>query len=427
MTSDMDLCLIGAGPQALAVALHARAAAPDLRIRAIDPAGRWLATWVRTFAALEIPHLRSPGVHHPHPRASAWGEFRRNRALSAIGRYDLPTTAGFAQFCTECIDRADLHHAVEPGFVERVVRRGTRLAVEMAGGHVVVADHVVSATNPRRPRVDPVFTGVVDRNDAVRHSSSIDLRSCDVAGRTVLVVGGGLTAFHLVSGALARGARVVLVARRPLRARPFDVDPGWLGPKYLDGYARISEPAERLRRALDARDGGSMTPEALARLRSLARWGQVTVLECRMVTRLSTRADGYEVGVTDTDSRTLTFRVDQIWLATGSEPTVDADPVLAAMREEHRPPTVHGLPCLDRDLRWPGTPLHIVGALATLELGPAAGNLWGARQAAARVTRAVVGEERWFAHEHRWSGLVWTPRNTNRRSHSRREATPSPA
>ena len=39
-----------------------------------------------------------------------------------------------------------------------------------------------------------------------------------------MVVGGGLTAGHLVLGALKRSARVTLVARRPIVERNFDVE-----------------------------------------------------------------------------------------------------------------------------------------------------------------------------------------------------------
>ncbi len=35
--------------------------------------------------------------------------------------------------------------------------------------------------------------------------------------------------------------------------------------------------------------------------------------------------------------------------------------------------------------------MYLTGRLAAIELGPAAGNLWGARVAALRITRALTG------------------------------------
>lgn len=47
-------------------------------------------------------------------------------------------------------------------------------------------------------------------------------------------------------------------------------------------------------------------------------------------------------------------------------------------------------PVLGPDLRWPGTPVHLMGGLTALQVGPAARNLFGGREAARRICRAVV-------------------------------------
>ncbi len=52
---------------------------------------------------------------------------------------------------------------------------------------------------------------------------------------------------------------------------------------------------------------------------------------------------------------------------------------------------IDGVPVPDAGLRVGAPPVHVMGRLATIELGPAAGNLWGARMAARRITRAVTG------------------------------------
>ena len=50
-----------------------------------------------------------------------------------------------------------------------------------------------------------------------------------------------------------------------------------------------------------------------------------------------------------------------------------------------------GSPVLDSLLRVPGTKVHLAGRAATLQLGPTAGNLSGARHAAMAVVTAVFG------------------------------------
>jgi hypothetical protein len=79
--------------------------------------------------------------------------------------------------------------------------------------------------------------------------------------------------------------------------------------------------------------------------------------------------------------------VDYLVAATGSKASVDDLPLLS-----HLPPvrTCGGLPVLTQDLQWAqDVPLFVVGALAALELGPAAYNLGGARDGAERVANAL--------------------------------------
>ena len=70
-----DIPIIGAGPQALTMVTHLLKKKKKMRDRlnaglspgfqVFDPSGTWLAQWHRQFPAQEIPHLRSPAVHHP--------------------------------------------------------------------------------------------------------------------------------------------------------------------------------------------------------------------------------------------------------------------------------------------------------------------------------------------------------------------------
>ena len=79
-----------------------------------------------------------------------------------------------------------------------------------------------------------------------------------------------------------------------------------------------------------------------------------------------------------------TLEADRVWLATGTTPDIGAFRYLAV-------PVVHGLPITDDGLRLGAHPVHVMGRLATLTLGPAAGNLWGAQRAASRITKAITG------------------------------------
>jgi hypothetical protein len=51
---------------------------------------------------------------------------------------------------------------------------------------------------------------------------------------------------------------------------------------------------------------------------------------------------------------------------------------------------VNDWPVLASDLRWPGSAVHVMGGLSALQIGPAARNLFGGREAAQRICRAVI-------------------------------------
>jgi lysine/ornithine N-monooxygenase len=86
-------------------------------------------------------------------------------------------------------------------------------------------------------------------------------------------------------------------------------------------------------------------------------------------------------------------RYDRVILATGFEARPPADGVVAATASaEGLPVNSEGYPALDRSLRW-GKGLYVASALAELELGPMAPNIYGAHAAARRILPALAGDE----------------------------------
>ncbi len=91
------------------------------------------------------------------------------------------------------------------------------------------------------------------------------------------MVGGGLTAGHLALGALKRGWRVDLVARRAVTYKLFDSAPGWIGPKYMAGFHRETDWRRRRNMIAKARGGGAMTEEIRSQLAPYRRSGQLKI------------------------------------------------------------------------------------------------------------------------------------------------------
>jgi cation diffusion facilitator CzcD-associated flavoprotein CzcO len=373
--------IVGAGPQGLTTAAHLVGSGVDPgTITVVDPTGDWLVGWCTAMRRLGIAHLRSPSVHHPHPNPYALSDFARaaRRSHELHHRYGLPSTALFEDFCRRVITEAALGDAVERGRVVAVDGDGQ---VTLESGAELDADHVVWATDPSVLPDVATLSGVVDHwPDAapVTH------------GSTVAVVGGGLSAAHVVRSAVASGAHVEWLVRRDPVVRDFDTDPGWLGPKEMSRFLALDDMSARLQAVLDARGGGSVPAWILDEIVRDEHRGAV----CRRVGHVDVRvSDGRPM--VEVDGRRV--ECDRVVLALGTAPAVAADPALADLCRRSGTDVVGGRPVLDHVLRLPSSVVHVVGRLAQLHLGPTAGNLSGARRGAAQVVGAVVGVDAMFA------------------------------
>ena len=128
-----------------------------------------------------------------------------------------------------------------------------------------------------------------------------------------------------------------------------------------------------------------MPPWARRALAHLEQGGAIEVLRNSPLVAFDADDSGVHVRL-----RAVERQADEVWLATGFEQDARANPLLARLAARHPIPVHDGIPDLDDDLAWGGTPVHVLGAPAALVLGPTAGNLHGQRRGAHRVARVVV-------------------------------------
>lgn len=397
----VDIAIIGAGPQALTLVTHLLQKKESMRNRfvVLDPAGDWLQQWQHQFAAYNIPHLRSPAVHHPDPDPHALRTFAESRSSELFPPYDLPGTQLFHDFCQEVIRRWGLQERVIPAQVQEIERfhqmGWQRFRLGLADGRVLTAKRVVLAIAGGEPNIPPWAQTLPPNTPSNRllHSDRVDLRDLpQLTGETILIVGSGLTSGHLALGAIARGAKVIMMARRTFYEKLFDAEPGWLGPKYLKGFHAEPDWETRWQMTQAARNGGSLTPAVLTQLRRREREGKLSFYEQCEVQSVAWQGNAWRVtcnhsGVHDCIAQQAIAR---IWLATGSTLDVNRWPLLAHIRATHPLPLVNGLPVLDEKLRWRGSNLFIMGGAAALQLGPVARNLFGGRLASNRIVPALI-------------------------------------
>ncbi|BBC22306.1 FAD/NAD(P)-binding protein [Pseudanabaena sp. ABRG5-3] len=390
---DTDIAIIGAGVHALTLTMHLLQKRQDLRekILVFDPSGDWLTQWHRQFAAQEIPHLRSPIVHHPDPNPFALRRFAETHPNELFPPYDLPSTKLFRDFCQNAIASQQLSERLMAAKVislEPILspRRGFRLG--LSHGKSITAKRVVLATNNSIKQIPHWVERIAPNypSDRLVHSSDLNLASQRLAGETILIVGGGLTSGHLALGAIARGAKVLLLSRRQFKEKLFDADAGWLGPKYLKGFHAETNWEKRREMVLTARDGGSMTPSVMTQLRREHHQGRLEFHpECE-VAQAQWHSSYWQIACTDG----MELTCDHLWLATGTRFDAKAEPLLHQIMEQYPQPLINGFPILDEHLRWHDCELFIMGGLAALRVGPTARNISGARMASDRIVPALT-------------------------------------
>lgn len=392
-----EILIVGAGPAGLASALALTCHGFGDRVRVVDPSGTWLAAWRRRFAAQDIPILRSPAVHHPHPDPFALLQHAGDHGLVASGGTQLPTTSLFDGFIDHIVEAAGLVDRVEATTLDALDLddRGFP-TVRLGNSEEARPDRVVLATNSRHPRI-PSSLAEIARDAAARDAAvpkvagpdSASLEATPVGGH-VVVIGAGLSAAHLAIGAVRRGAYVTLLARHRLRVRRFDTHPSWLGPKKRRPFEQEPDPFVR-RRTIDTARGGGSIPARYHR--ELLRCDEAGLLDLRervaLVEAVPDRGGCVRLVLDDGS----TVVANAVWCATGGDVDVTRDELCRPLLERTSVTVAGGLPELDQDLSWPGTSVHQVGFAAGLRLGPVAGNLIGHRRAALRIVAGLLGRD----------------------------------
>ena len=384
------------------------------------------------------------------------------RAQGYTGPYTLPGTKLFLDFCRAQVERYNLGGAVRRDVVREVrlleapsVGAPCSFEVRLEGGEALRASRVVVATGPGLKLqglrcnlpwwCDEALTAAAaaasERDKAAGASPCLaERRLCHssqllpslgaptgeaadatgaahdgahelaeggtgaLAGKRVLVVGGGQSAGHLALFALGSGsAHVAVATRRPIQLKPFDVDLPLIGEergKQLAAFWREPDAQAKLRFIRGVRGGGSMAHEVFHGMIGLGAAGSRLTLKQECEVSSARWRDAADAGDDDGGGGGGHFEVnfddgsggayDLIWLATGGDLDVSHHPLLAYIHEQRPISLANGLPELQPDLAWAAdVPLYVLGGFAQLQLGPDALNLAGCRAGSVRVATVL--------------------------------------
>jgi hypothetical protein len=251
------------------------------------------------------------------------------------------------------------------------------------------------------PLIDAGLHGSVSHVFAKSNSSHLKLFPEHVLKKvqahqwtSVAVVGGGLTSAQITATAASAGiSKVYHLMRSSLKVKHFDLSLPWVG-KYknyhLASFWSADDDEERWEMLKEAKGGGSITPEYRKILTGLVKQGRLELREYTQITGAQWD-DETRAWKLETQPPIEGLHVDCIIYATGVPLDLRDIPALKCLQESATIKTVGGMPCLTNDLMWnKDMPLFFTGRLAGLRLGPAAGNLEGARQGAERIAWKIA-------------------------------------
>lgn len=309
----MPLLIIGSGRAALTLVSHL----PEHMLNravVVDPSGNWLETWALRCLRQGVTYLRTPVTQVPFQSCTGLQDFiakRGNREVDAVqssARYvPLPSCRAFAEYCNAQVELSQRFRRVR--MIEDTVvdlehiiggSGSSAIRVTLSSGQSMEAAQVVHAARWSTPVVpswmveaklfshgavggppghgtpkaheqhdeDGGILGVEQRrggrgigdinNDTLATLADVDVRTADVKGRSVVVVGGGMGACTLATAALRQGAnRVTLLCRGIIRRREQECDVAYFGNKGLAKFRAVQEPTKRLEILREAKGGFS--------------------------------------------------------------------------------------------------------------------------------------------------------------------------
>ncbi|MES1947185.1 hypothetical protein C84B14_07550 [Salinisphaera sp. C84B14] len=361
-----DWLIIGGGMHGAFAAQAITAAGPAARLAVLDdrPA---LADWQRRADACGMTYLRSSNAHHLGRRADAL------RAFAAANGFDSGHELGYYRRPSRALFEAHARHALAGP--ARIATRGQRIErmpqgwrVHATNGQIYDTRRLVLALGPNAP-YRPV--GAADCEHVYDAGFAIDR----YASARLAVVGGGITGAQLALRLQQLGHTVCWVTRTPPRRADFDSEPCYAGPRCLAPFART--PIEARTAVLaEARQPGTLPPDIFARITAALAAGDIA---WRRGDLESTDTNGLLLA----DGRRID--ADRVILATGFENHARPDSLLGHTLDalELRCDS-DGHVFINDDLEAaPG--LHVLGRPASLQLGPMAGNIKGARLAGTRL------------------------------------------
>jgi len=354
-------------------------------IRVIDPHSKPLEEWKRVTRNVGMDYLRSPKVHHIDLEPFSLKHFAQCEECSGesfIAPHDRPSLDLFNRHADSVIERNGLtnirirdvavHIEIEPGY-----------AIIHTEGDTIRSKRVLLSVGAGNKPCWPEWALQAQSEDGnVQHvlGRDFDKKKLPETGH-IVVVGGGMSAVQAALSLMDQDRDVTLLTPHPVRVNNYDSDPGWMGPKYLQRFR--SERCHKKRRVLitHARNRGSVTHDLSRKLNSAVKSGRCSLVISRVKNCSVLTSDLMLMKLINGEQIASNATV----LATGYDKNSPGGNMIGSLAGRYGLKCAAcGYPITDEHLEWTQR-IYLSGALAELEVGPAARNVIGARMSFEKI------------------------------------------
>ncbi|KKK36494.1 hypothetical protein WQ57_18935 [Mesobacillus campisalis] len=359
------------------------------RLCIIDPHDEPMYSWKKNTDTIGMEYLRSPFVHHIDVDPLSLQKYARKENWERrhfYGNYRRPSLNIFNEHSESIVNEVGLQRSWQKGFVHSIEKEQGFWKVTTEKGEAVKAQNIVLSIGLNNQLNIPDWAEELKSDfpaqvfhifeDRMVHPSSLQ--------PPIVIIGGGITSAHLtikLSGMFP--GKVILLKRHPFRIHDFDSDPGWLGPKNLTSYHKVTNYEERRMKIKQARNKGSLTRDLFYKLKRLEREKKIQIIDGEVESMFSA---GNQITLIVGERA---IKVHTILLATGFSPSLPGKNWLNQLIIDLKLSCAKcGYPIIDKSLQW-CPHLYVSGPLAELEVGPIARNISGARHAAERIVNSL--------------------------------------
>ena len=356
-----------------------------VNLRILDPGKQLLDRWNQSTARVGMTHLRSPSVHHLDLHPWSLLEFAEQKSdqyfPNFIPPFDRPNLSLFKDHSESVINHYELSDIHIQDKAVSCSLQDDGVLVQLSKGSEIKTNQIIfaigSSEEPEWPKWAEKFDEHID------HIFDPNFKNWPTTPEIISVVGGGISAAQVALRLTNEGHEVHLVSRHSLRQHRFDSDPGWLGPKLMKKFNKVSCVNTRRSMISEARHKGSVPPDVYQALEQAIQNEQLYWYEDEIH---SLNCNGSDLLLTLSNQKDI--RTQRILLATGFKSNRPGGPMMDTLIKSASLPCAQcGYPIVDSELRW-HPKIYVSGPLAELEIGPAARNIAGARRAGDRLVNA---------------------------------------